>query len=403
MSVFAYTAKRGPDDVETGTLEAESQEAAAGRLMAKGLHPVSIKHAEESGGNRPLLSALSRMSRGDVAAFARQLASLIGTGLPVLQALETISGQAGKRVVKDILLDIRDRVEKGDSLSSALAAHPKVFPRLFFSLIYAGEHGGVLSDVLERIADYYEGEQELRGRVLNATIYPLFLLTLGVITVFVLVSFVLPNFVALFEDIAADLPLPTQLLIAVSSFAGRYWWLVLVVVAALVLLIRQFHKTDAGAKTIDGLLLRVPIARELIMKREVSRLGRTLSALLENGVPVLSALSILEETVGNRDLRQSLGKIRKEVEDGARMGEAFRRNGRFPPLMISMVTIGEESGTLPAMLSRIATAYETEVQAVARRMAVLLEPLLILAVGSCIGLIVFSILLPIFRINILLR
>ncbi len=405
MTVFRYKAKVGPERIEVGVLDAESERIAAGQLIANGWYPVSIQQARTEGkrGRGLKLGALSRITRSDVAVFARQLSSLVGAGVPVAQALGTVAAQTPKASFKELISRVRDRVEHGDPLAASLAAHPKVFPRFFTSLVYAGEQGGLLGDVLERVAVYYETELELRGRVVNALIYPAFLLALGAITIFVLVSFVIPHFVTLFEDIAQDLPLPTRVLISFSRFSARFWWAAVIGVAAISFAAGRLRRTDPGARAFDKLALRTPVAGELILKKEMSRLGRTLSALLENGVPALASLRIVEETLGNRELLEWVRRVRELVADGARLGQAMKQTGQFPPLMVDMVAVGEESGALPGMLSRVAQGYERDAQTAARRLTTLLEPALILVIGSCIGLIVFAILLPIFRMNILLR
>lgn len=401
MPTYAYKVKKSPAEVLTGTMEADTERMVSLRLKRMGYHPLFI--SEERGRQELSLETLRRIRSQDVAIFTRQLSNLINAGMPLLKALSTLIDQTENPKLIKIIEDIGNHIQDGATLSESLSRHSQVFPPLYSSMVQAGEAGGMLDEVLERLANYQEKDQELRGKVRAAMTYPLLLTIVGIATIFVLVTFVIPKFVAMFHDLGQVLPLPTRILIRISSFMSNYWWLASIIVVLVILLINRYAKTNYGGLAVDKLKLRLPLLGNIIRKLEISKFSRTLGTLLENGVPILSALQIVARTMRNREIAEEVKTAHKEVTEGSKLETPLRKSPHFSAMVVNMIAIGEESGNLEEMLSRVARTYDQEVDRAVKAMTALLEPLMIIVLGGIVGFIVLSILLPIFQINVLVR
>lgn len=399
---YTYSARKSPREQITGTLEAESEREAVLKLKRLGYFPIELRR-QRSYSSSLMEMLAGRLSTRDLALLARQLGTLSGSGVGLSEALALVAGQVSGRRLAEVLADVRSRVEGGETLHDALAGHRRLFPPFLVSVVAAGEAGGMLAEVLDRTASHYESLEELRGKVWGALVYPAFLFVVGVIAVGILVTFVVPRFAELFAGLGQNLPMPTQVLLAVSAFMASYWAVILAGLFAVAIAFYQVGRTRAGRLTLDTLKLAVPFYGRLIEKIETARFARTLSSLLENGVPMLSALGVVAETLGNRKFGAEVLEVRDAVEKGSALGEALKKHTGFADMAFSMVKVGESSGTTPEMLEKIASVYQREVDRASRALTTLLEPLLILLMGGCVAFIVMSILLPVFRLEIIVQ
>lgn len=396
--LFTYKARKSPGELLSGTIEADSERAAQVRLKRLGYFPMSIERQRQISAN-PLEMFTHRVSSRDLSLLARQMGTLLGAGVGLSETLRLVSAQVHNPHLRDALTDIGTRVEGGETLHDALAGHRRFFPPFLVSVVAAGEAGGMLPQVLDRAAEHYEALEELKGKIGGALVYPAFLLLVGIISMGILVAFVVPRFSELFVGVGQALPLPTQVLLAVSGFAATWWWAIIIALAAVAVAFYHATRRGAGRLLWDSVKLEVPLCGNLIVKVETARFARTLSSLLENGVPMLTSLDVVADTLGNRRIAGEVRKVRDAVEQGSPLGEALRRHTGFADMAFSMVRVGESSGATPEMLEKIASVYQREVDRAARALTTLLEPLLIIIMGGCIFFIVMSILLPVFRLE----
>ncbi len=402
MPQFTYRAKKGPKEVVEGLLEAESRHAAITRLTSQNLFPLRV---EEKSRAQETKSALTftyagRIGSKDLAVFERQLADLLEAGLPLLRALEVLQEQTENRKMTDVVSGLVEGVKAGVPLSQSMEKFPKVFNPMTSSMIRAGEIGGILNAVLARLADFSEKEQELKSKIRSAMAYPIFLSLMGMVTIGTLMVFVIPKLLPVFEEIGQTLPLPTRVLLAISFFCRDYWWVMAGVVLLAVVLLQRRLKTAEGRMAYDENKLKLPLLGPLIKKSEIARFSRTLAALLANGVPVLQALKITSDGVGNVMMRKELEKVFEDVSLGQQLGECMRKSRLFPSFVVSMIVVGEQGGLLERALDKVAESYEKEVDRAVKVMTSLMEPAMILVMGSIVGFIVMAMLLPIFSIDL---
>jgi len=410
MPFYTYKAKSGPDKVLSGEIEAASQDAAVEKLVEKGLTPVSVAEAYAAGADsgrsaaygaeRPRLSLSTHAASGDIDVFTRQIASLIRAGVPVLRALSIIVSQTESRPLKAVVEDLSAQIRDGRMLSESMSKYPRVFNGLYISMIKAGEKGGALDEVLYRLADYREKEDELRRKIQAAAAYPLFVMAVGIVSVFVMLTFFLPKLMAIFTDMS-QLPLPTRMLKQASDFMSANWiWAVI----ALVFIAAVFSRSKPGGKkkmAFDAVKLHIPFIRKFVRNVEISRFARTLGLLLKNGISVHESLQLAAGTLDNELLRAQLESARDDLlNKGQTLSASLKKINLFPVFAVNMIAVGEESGKLEESLAEIANVYEREVEQSIKIMTALLEPVLILAVGAVVGFIVFAMLLPIFSIGL---
>jgi type II secretory pathway component PulF len=404
MPVYLYKAKDGPGRVVTGTLKEDSRPAVIARLGAMGYSPVSIEEQAAGASVAPgRWRFVRRPGKRDVTVFTRQLASLLKAGVPILRSLSTIREQSENPVFARVVDDLEARIQDGGMLSDALERHPRLFSSLYVNMIKAGEWGGVLDGVLSRLAVVREEEEETRRKVQAAVAYPVLILTVGLVTVFVLLAFFLPRVLALFQNVQT-LPLPTRILMGVSRFFSETWPWLLAALAVLALTARRLLGIEKGRMRFDRFKLRIPVLRHFIVYAELSRFCRTLALLLNAGVNIDKALELSMATVQNRVLRQDLDQARRDtIQQGLPFSGGLRRSVWIPVYVGNMAVVGEEGGHLDEALQEVSSFYEKELDLRMRLMTSLLEPLLILGIGVLVGFIVAAMLLPIFNLSSTLR
>jgi len=403
MPLFTYTVFDARGEEQHGTLEAGSADEAAGMLRARGLFPAAVREAgsvAETGAGRSWAWAGRRASRRDVAVFLRQLATLLRAGLPLVRALEVLGRQGGEAALRGVVGELAERLRAGGSLAEAMAAHPRVFSTLDVSMVRAGEASGALDAVLERLAHFAEKSLQLRGRIRTALIYPAVVLAVAGGILATLLAFVVPRFQQIFADLLKGAPLPplTQAVLDLSGWVRDHWLAGFGVGLLLALLGPVVLRTARGRRGRDAVLRRVPVLGNFLVKAAVARGTRTLGTLLASGVPILPALLIAREVCGQSQVADELARVHERVKAGEPVARPLAEGGVFPPLVSSLVDVGEQSGQLPAMLARVADIYEEEVDQAAAGLGAALEPVLILFLALVVGVIVIALFLPIVRI-----
>jgi general secretion pathway protein F len=404
MPVFRYRAVNAAGDVAAGELDAANESEIVDRLRDQGLMPMQVVAAGDRSPTgqksaRRSWFAPRRVTRDNVLSITRELATLLRAGLPLDRALEVLIGLASAAPVAVLLQGVRDNVRGGKSLSQALDMHRQVFSRFYINVVRAGEAGGALGTVLSRLAETMERNKELRESVKSALIYPTILVCVAVASVMVLLVFVVPQFQQTFAQAGRALPLPTQVVIVIGTGLRRYWWLLLLGVAAAVWLFRRRLARPEVRFRWDGRLLRAPLLGDLLAKVEVARLARTLATLLANGVTLLAGLSIVKETMTNSVLANALDGVVTRLREGKGFGRPLVETGLYPRLATQMILVGEESGRLEEMLQRVADVYDREVASAVKRFLAVLEPMLILSLAVLIGGIVLSILVGVMAMS----
>lgn len=398
---FHYKGKKASGEIIEGVIEADNSKLVINQLQKMHVYPISIK---EVGGGTGLnadvsMKIFNRVSGKDVATFSRQISDLLRAGLPLVKSLIVIIKQTNNPKLVTILRTIFSDVEGGISFSDAMARHPKVFSPLYSSMVKAGEVGGMLDQVMERLADFQENEQETRGKIVSALTYPVFMVVVCVFVLMILFIVVVPNFTVMFQDMNVQLPLSTQLLLSFTGFVSKSWWMFLIVFFAAAAIFRKYIKTEKGAYQFDTIKLKIPLIGELIRKREVSKFSRTLGTLLANGVQILKALEITESVISNRVLKQEIQGFGESIREGAKLSTRMEQSSLFPPVAVNMVAVGEETGSLETTLQRVADAFERETDRVIKTITTIIEPLMIVFMALVVGFIVFAMIMPIFSIS----
>lgn len=402
MPVFTYKATDESGEVIEGTLEAAEEHGVVEKLHDLGLIPIRIhipQDVSEASFNISVESLWDRVSFRDVLVFTQELSTLAGAGLPLDRSLQIAVQLTEKKKFKDILENVLKSVEEGSSLAEALGRHPKIFSRLYVNMVRAGEAGGVIELILQRLAEYLESMKETRDQVISRLIYPVILSLAGFLMVVFLLVWAVPRFAVMFEGSGQVLPLPTRMLMVVSSTVSSYWWLVLAVFIVSVVGWKRYVNTEEGSFKWDRLKFKVGFLRRFIQKSEVARFSRTLGTLIRSGVPILEAFNIVRETMGNKVFAQAIADVRTRMKEGESIAKPLSQSGVFPLLSIHMITVGEETGRLDEMLLQVASTYDKEVRNAVERMTALMEPLLILAMGVAVGFIVIAILLAVVSVN----
>lgn len=405
MPTFFYEAKNGPKEVVKGTISADNKSAAIQKISQMGYYLLSLVEEEEA--LKAAQSYKTFFSRGinlkEITDFTRQLSDLLEAGITIAKALDILQSQTANKRLKKIISDIRDFCVSGNPLSNALSRHPKVFSKLYVSMVRSGESGGMLEGILRRLSDFNEKQLEIQTKIRTALAYPILMAVVGFSTIVVLITFVMPKMVVMFADFGQALPLPTQILLFISSAIRNYWFIILIFLAALFMALRKIYDTAEGKLTIDRFKLNFPIIGQLVKKVEIARFTRTLATLLENGVPILDALNIVLDTVESAPIKKDIEKAYSAVREGASLAHGLGASSIIPPAAINMIAVGEESGHVEKSLLKVALGYERESDESIKIMMSLLEPILILTMGAVVGFIVISMLLPIFEMNFLVR
>lgn len=407
MPVYEYNAldRRGKNI--SGIINADSAVAARQKLRSSSSFPVSIKEvSEEATSRRPsrgLRMPFARVRERDVTMMTRQLATLVGSGFPLVSALDALIPQIHSIAFNKVMARIKNSILEGNSFAGALTLYPEVFSPLYKNMVRAGESSGTLEIVLSQLAEIMEKQQELKNRIRSALAYPILMTVLGSAVLVLLLIYIVPTITGMFADMNQVLPAPTRFLIAVSDLLKAYWWVIVLVLVAGYAAIKQFKKTTRGRYLTDKLLLRFPVSGELIRKLTVARFARTLGSLLANGVAMLSALDIAKNIAGNRVISDSVNIAAREVGQGQGLANALSATRVFPDLTIQMIQVGEQSAELEAMLDKMADVFENEAESSIMSLTSLLAPVLILIMGVIVGFIVLSICLPIFEMSQLIQ
>ncbi|MBT8369065.1 MAG: type II secretion system inner membrane protein GspF [Deltaproteobacteria bacterium] len=408
MPVFEYTALDSKGKTTSGIIDAEGALAARQKLRTSGIFPVSIKETQEATPKKVsrsinLTGRFSRVKPVEIAMMTRQLATLIGAGFPLVSALDALVPQTKSHGFKKMLAQIKDLIVEGNSFAQALSKYPATFSSLYVNMVRAGETSGTLEIVLDRLADITEKQQALINRIQTALAYPIFMLIFGTIVLFILLIYIVPSFTSIFADMNQVLPTPTRMLIFLGEFFKSYWWGIFVILGVLWFLFNRAKKSAKGRYWIDKTILALPITGNSARKLAVARFARTLGSLLENGVSMLVALDIVKNIAGNILISEAVETAAIEVGKGQGLGAALSERGIFPQLSIQMIQVGEQSGELETMLTKISDVFENEVETSILRLTSYLEPVMILGMGICVLFIVLSICLPIFEMNQLIR
>ncbi len=404
-TTYAYKVRDKQGKVVEGNLDAESQQLLVAKLRSMGYTPIDVKEQRTEQLSRDItIPGLSnRIKLKDVAVFSRQFATMINSGLSLLRALYILAEQTESKPLAEVVNEVRIDVEKGSSLSAALAKHPKAFSRLYVSMVKAGEIGGVLDSVLVRLADTIEKQVELRRKVKSAMTYPVVVAVLVLLIVTAMLLFIIPMFKGLYTELGGELPLPTKILIDISSFCRKFWYLVFVLEIGAVVGFRRWIASEEGRKKWDAIKLRVPIFGKLVQKTALARFSRTLSALVRSGVPILESLDIVAETAGNHVVATAVRDAQNGVKQGEGLASRLEHHAVFPPMVVQMMAVGEETGALDEMLDKIADFYDQEVEATVNALTSLIEPLLIVVMGGAVGGMVIALYMPMFNIIKLIK
>jgi type IV pilus assembly protein PilC len=393
MPNYSWKGRTRGGRVQEGVLVAESKEAAIATLRKQ---QIIVTTVTEKGKEFALPKIGGGISSKEIAVFTRQFSVMIDAGLPLVQCLEILGSQQENRTFQKILFQTRQDVESGSTLADALRKHPKAFDDLYCNMVAAGEAGGILDTILQRLSTYIEKIVKLRSAVRSALVYPVAVILIAIGVVWIILWKVIPTFATLFEGLGASLPLPTRVTIALSNFIGAWWWLMIGGIGTTVFLLVRYHKTYKGRRVLDGIMLKLPVLGMVMKKIAVARFCRTLGTLVSSGVPILEGLAITARTSGNAILEDAIMATRASVEEGKTIAEPLKAASIFPPMVVQMVAVGEQTGALDAMLSKIADFYEDEVDEATANLLALLEPVMICFLGVVIGGIVISMYMPMF-------
>ena len=419
MPIYEYKAYGKGGAIQSGVVDADTEREARQKLRRESLLVSQLttvrsgrqrRGKKDAGEKRGLFDRFQRARARQtgpgpreteiVAGVTRQLATLLSSGIALAEALRALIEQSEQRKVETMFREIRERIQQGANLADALEEHPGYFSELYCNMVRAGQAAGNLDVVLTRLADYLQTARALRRKIVGALTYPVLMIAIGMLVVSVLMAFVVPRITSMLEDQGQTLPTPTQLLVNVSDIFKNYWWVGLLAIAAVSFVIERIYKKNgAGRLAIDRFMLRIPVLGDLLRKAAVGRFTRTLSTLLQSGVPVIHALEITEKVVGNRVVADATQHVRERVIEGTDIATPLKATGAFPSVVGYMVAVGEQSGELEQMLDRIAIAYDEEIDSATERLTTLLEPIMILVLATVVGYIVYSIVLPILKVG----
>jgi len=406
MPVFVWEGKTAQGKILKGEMEAASQDAVFARLRSQRIQPIPARVREKGKGLEKEFTIPgfgAKVSAHDVMLFTRQFATMIDAGLPIVQGLDILSQQSENKAFRIIVRTIKQDVESGFTLADALKKHPKIFDDLYVNMVAAGEVGGVLNTILNRIAMFIEKSARLKSKVKGAMIYPATIVVVAVSVVTVLLLFVIPVFAELYGGMGKALPAPTQITINISNFFRAYFMYLAGAIVGIVVALKMYYKTAQGRFTIDGLLLKLPIMGDLIRKVAVARFSQNMSILLTSGVPILDGLAITAKTAGNKVVEKAIMNARISISQGRTVAEPLTESKIFPPMVCQMVAIGENTGALDAMLKKVADFYEEEVDNAVANLTSLMEPLIMVVLGVILGGLVISMYLPIFQLGSLVQ
>ncbi len=399
MAKFAWEGVTRSGQTMKGEMEAPSVEAVQAQLRSQGVQPGNIKQRGKGLDMELNIPGMQpKVTTKDLVVFTRQFATMIDAGLPLVQCLDILGKQQENKTFKKMLLKVKEDVESGSTFADALKKHPKAFDELYVNLVAAGEVGGILDTILNRLAAYIEKALKLKKQVKSAMTYPTTIIGIAVLVISVILVFVIPSFEKMFRDFGGELPMPTQIVISMSNFIQSY---ILVIIGAIVLSIFTFKKVYAnkqGREAIDAFALKLPIFGVLIRKVAVAKFTRTLGTMISSGVPILDGLEIVAKTAGNKTVEKAIYKVRQSISEGKTIAEPLTQSGVFPPMVCQMIAVGEQSGSIDTMLNKIADFYDDEVDDAVGNLTAMMEPLLMLFLGTTVGGLVIAMYLPIFKL-----
>jgi type IV pilus assembly protein PilC len=393
MPAFTYTARALNGDLRTATIDAPSRDDVVAQLRRQRLNVVKIDEASQAANKK---KSAGKISMRDVVIFTRQFSTMINAGLPLVQALDILAKQSENKALKDVTRAVVFDVESGHTVADALRKHPKAFSDLYVNMVAAGEAGGILDTILMRLATFMEKNDALVRKVKGAMIYPGVIMSVAAIAIVVLLVFVIPVFEKMFASVGMALPLPTRVVIGMSRFLQDYWWAVIAGVVLLVYSVKKYYSTPDGKLAIDRTLLKMPVLGDVLRKSAVSRFTRTLGTLIGSGVSILDGLEITAKTAGNRVIQDAIMESRASIAGGETISAPLQKSAVFPPMVISMIAVGEQTGGLDEMLSKIADFYDEEVDAAVSALLSMMEPVMIVFLGVVVGGMVVAMYLPIF-------
>jgi type IV pilus assembly protein PilC len=400
MAQFKYTAKNTTGRLVEGTIEAPAQKNAADKLRSQRFVVMTLNEVKNEESSLARLNPFKKgVNSKDLVIFSRQLATLVSAGVPIVQGLNILTDQIASPVFKQVIQAIRTDIESGIAIADAMKKHPKAFSELYVSMIRAGETGGVLDSILERLSAYLEAAEELRGKVKGAMVYPLVVSGVASMVTLFLLVFVIPTFKSVFASFGSALPLPTQILLSISDFLRHYFIFILAVPFGVFFGMKKWYQTEMGVEFIDRWLIRLPVFGDLLKKVAVAKFTRTLGTLIKSGVPILQAMDTIAKTSGNKVVEKAILKARESIREGEKIADPLRASGIFPPMVIQMISVGEETGNLEIMLTKIADFYDQEVDTAVKALTSLIEPVIICVMGLVIGSIVICMFLPIFQMS----
>ena len=392
--IFEYSARTRSGETRAGTIKAKNREEAVNQLRQQGLILTSLREKKATG----VFGMGGSVKDKELAVFTKQFSVMIDAGLPLVQCLDILASQQENKYFAQVLEHVRNDVEQGSTLADAMKKHPKAFDDLYTNMVAAGEAGGILDVIMQRLSVYIEKAYKLKASFKSAMTYPITVITIAFLIVALILWKVIPAFASMFAGLGADLPLPTKVVIALSHFVVKFGWLIILVMIVIFFGLKKFYQTETGRRVIDGLVLKLPILGVIFKKIAVARFSRTLATLVSSGVSILEGLTITARTSGNKIIEDAIMEARAHVEQGKTISEPLKDTGVFPPMVVQMIAVGEQTGALDTMLSKIADFYEDEVdQAVAQLMS-LLEPVMIVILGGLVGGIVVAMYLPIFTL-----
>ncbi len=394
MAKFSWEAKSKSGSLQKGEMEAANVAAVEAQLKKFGFTGITVKEQAKA----IKIGFGGKVETKDLVVFTRQFATMIDSGLPLVQCLEILASQQENKAFKEMLYKVKEDVESGSTFADALKKHPKAFDELYVNLVAAGEVGGILDTILSRLAAYIEKAMKLKKQVKGAMVYPITIMAIAVIVVGVILVFVIPTFAKMFADFGGELPGPTKFVIALSSFFKRYIIVMIVAFFALSSVFKKYYATPKGRKTVDALALKMPVIGPLIRKVAVAKFTRTLGTMISSGVPIMDGLEIVAKTAGNKIVEEAIYKVRQAISEGKTMAEPLEECGVFPPMVVQMISVGEATGAMDAMLTKIADFYDDEVDDAVGALTSMMEPLLMVFLGTTVGGLVIAMYLPIFKL-----
>ncbi len=401
MAIFDYQALNSSGEEVSGRIEAANEKNAVSKLRERGLRPFEVETVNEKVFNLmdyvPFFGG-KIASAEEIALFTRQMATLLKAGLPLLRAINILEEQTENDDFKRVIEQISQDIQGGASFSDSLRRHPSVFDDLYVNMVKAGEVGGVMDKVLERLSDFAESAEELKTKIKSAVMYPAVIFCMALVVVTFLLLFVIPTFISLFQEMGVALPLPTRIVVGASNFVLGYWYLLIGGAVLGWYILKWYYNTDKGEHNIDNLKINLPIFGSLFRKVSIARFARTLATLIRSGVPILQAIEIVQDTIGNRVVSEKMDDVYDSISEGDTMSEPLHQSGVFPPMVTHMISVGEETGNLDGMLARVADTYEMQVEEMVDGLSSMLEPILILFMAIVVGTIVMAIFFPMFQL-----